>query len=146
MISQTAEYALRAVVHLAANPKEAQTARQVADATCAPLAYVSKVLQELVRAGVVHGQRGPHGGFTLLIPIEELTVYDVVQAIDPVRRITACPLGIGAHHKKLCCLHERLDDAAELVKTSSEPRRWPICLPIPTPANRCADSSYLELL
>jgi Rrf2 family nitric oxide-sensitive transcriptional repressor len=118
MISQTAEYALRAIVHLAIEPTEPQTAQQIAAATKVPLPYLSKVLQALGRARLIHSQRGLHGGFTLLKRPEELSVYEIVQAVDPLRRIRACPLGLEAHGTNLCPLHRRLDDALALVEQS----------------------------
>lgn len=115
MISQTAEYALRAVVYLASRPEAAQTTQQIAAATRVPAGYLSKVMQGLSRAGLVHSQRGLHGGFTLGVPADRLTVFDVVQAVDPLRRIRSCPLGIKGHIN-LCPLHRRLDSAVGLVE------------------------------
>ena len=111
MISQTAEYALRAVAHLCSRPDEAQTTQQIANATRVPLPYLSKVLQALTRAGLLQPLRGLHGGFKLLGEPETLSVYDVVQAVDPFQRIITCPLGLEAHGTHLCPLHRRLDDA-----------------------------------
>jgi Rrf2 family protein len=115
MFSQTAEYALRAVVHLAARSGAPQTTQQIAVATRVPAGYLAKVMQSLSRAGVVHSQRGLHGGFTLSAPAAELTVLDVIQAVDPIRRIRSCPLGIKGH-LNLCPLHRRLDQAISLVE------------------------------
>ena len=53
MFSQTVEYALRAVVHLASNMKRPQTTEEIAKVTKVPQAYLSKVLQSLVAAGIV---------------------------------------------------------------------------------------------
>jgi Rrf2 family protein len=111
MFSQTAEYALRAVVALASKPGTAQTAQQVSDASQVPLDYLFKVLQLLGRAGLVTGQRGKGGGFQLARPGNEIAVLEVVNAVDPIRRIKACPLGIPAHARGLCPLHRKLDDA-----------------------------------
>jgi Rrf2 family protein len=118
MLSQTAEYALRAIVYLASDPDTPQTARQIAEVTRVPVPYLSKVLQSLSRAGLVHPQRGLHGGFTLQKPPAELTIYAVVQAVDPMQRITRCPLGIEAHGRNLCPLHQRIDDALAQVERS----------------------------
>lgn len=118
MISQTAEYALRAVVHLASVPDTPQTARQIAATTCVPVPYLSKVLQALSRAGLLRPQRGLHGGFTLRRPPSDLSIYEVIQAVDPLQRIERCPLGLAAHGANLCPLHRRLDAAAALVEQS----------------------------
>jgi Rrf2 family protein len=115
MISQTAEYALRAIVFLADRSDAPQTTQQIAEATRVPAGYLSKVLQGLNRSGLVRAQRGMHGGFTLAVPSTKLTVLDVVQAVDPLQRIERCPLGIS-DHKSLCPLHRGLDNAVAMVE------------------------------
>ena len=111
MISQTAEYALRAIVFLADRHQMPHTVERIAAATHVPLGYLSKVMQSLARARLVRSQRGLHGGFVLLGDPARLTVWDVVNAVDPVQRIRSCPLGLKAHGVHLCPLHKRLDDA-----------------------------------
>ncbi len=110
MISQTAEYALRAIVFLAGQD-EPQTTQQIAEVTRVPAGYLSKVLQSLAREGLVHSQRGLHGGFTLTKPPKRLTVWEVIDAVDPIQRIRSCPLGLKSHGANLCPMHRRLDDA-----------------------------------
>lgn len=117
MLSQTVEYALRAATYLAAAPSESRTVDQVAEATHVPVAYLSKVLQQLVRAKVVTSRRGSGGGFMLARPPAKLSILEIVKAVDPIERITTCPLGLAAHGKRLCPLHRRLDNAlAEMEK------------------------------
>jgi len=115
MISQTAEYALRAIVYLADQNGAPQTRQQIAEVTRVPAGYLGKVMQGLSRSGLVRAQRGLHGGFTLAIPPKELTVLDVVQAVDPLRRIEHCPLGIVSH-RSLCPLHRGLDNTMAMVE------------------------------
>jgi Rrf2 family protein len=115
MFSQTAEYALRAVVYLASQEGTPRTTQEIATATKVPTGYLSKVMQGLGRKRLVQSQRGLHGGFTLARPPQELTVLDVIQAVDPIQRIRACPLGIKGHIN-LCPLHRRLDHAMKLVE------------------------------
>jgi Rrf2 family protein len=116
MISQTVEYALRAVVHLASKSPEAQTTDEIAAATRVPRAYLSKVLQGLARGGIVHSQRGLGGGVTLSQRPEELSILQVVNAVEPIQRIRTCPLGLAAHGVRLCPLHRRLDNALAMVE------------------------------
>lgn len=118
MLSQTVEYSLRAVVYLASQAPEARTTRQVAAATKVPPAYLSKVLQALSRAGIVHSRRGVGGGMSLARPPEELTILAVVDAVEPIGRIKECPLGLAAHGTRLCPLHKRLDAALEAVEAA----------------------------
>ncbi len=116
MFSQTVEYALRAVVHLAAEAPAARTTDQISETTRVPKAYLSKVLQGLSRAGVVHSQRGLGGGMTLVKAPTELTMLEVIQAVEPIQRIRTCPLGLEAHGVRLCPLHKRLDEAMAMVE------------------------------
>lgn len=117
MISQTVEYALRAIVTIAQHDGEPCTARKIAEITQVPSAYLSKLMQGLVRDGVVKSQRGLHGGFVLTKSPENLTIWDVVDAVDPIRRIHECPLKIQSHGNNLCPLHRRLDRALETVES-----------------------------
>lgn len=116
MFSQTVEYALRAMVHLADQAPEPRTTEQIAKATRVPRAYLSKVLQALVRAGLAHSQRGIGGGIALVKDPSELTLLEVVNAVEPIGRIRECPLGLAAHGVRLCPLHRRLDNALEQVE------------------------------
>lgn len=115
MISQTAEYALRAIVFLA-DQLEPRTNAQIAEATQIPLGYLAKVMQGLSRARFVTAQRGLYGGFTLAHKADQLTVLSIVNSVDPVRRFHECPLGL--HGINLCPLHRSLDDAAKAVEAT----------------------------
>jgi Rrf2 family protein len=140
MISQTAEYALRAVVVLGSQPARPMTTQEVARTSRVPGGYLSKVLQSLGRAGLVEARRGLRGGYVLSRPLDKITVYDVVNAVDPLKRILHCPLGLSAHSDQLCSLHRRLDDAvalteanfrqttiSDLLNDRTSPRPGPLC-------------------
>jgi Rrf2 family protein len=115
------EYALRAAVYLAGQAGSPQTNEQIARATKVPAAYLSKVLQSLNRAGLVQAQRGVRGGFSLARAPGELTILEVVNAVDPIQRIRTCPLALKSHGVRLCPLHKRLDDAlAQVERAFSE--------------------------
>lgn len=116
MFSQTVEYALRAVVYLAGERAAARTSGQIAEVTRVPAAYLSKVLKGLSEAGLLHSQRGMGGGFTLAKKPDQLTILEVVNAVEPIQRIKTCPLGISTHGIRLCPLHKRLDDALASVE------------------------------
>jgi Rrf2 family transcriptional regulator, nitric oxide-sensitive transcriptional repressor len=116
MISQTTEYALRAVVYLAQHAEESWTTKQIAAATRVPAGYLSKVLQGLSRAGLINSQRGRHGGFQLTGDPQVVTVLEVINAVEPIRRIARCPLNLSTHSMGLCPLHQALDDTIGLVE------------------------------
>ena len=111
MISTTGEYALRAAIYLAQHHGTPQTTAQIAGGTKVPQGYLSKILQALVRGGLLRGQRGLGGGFVLLADPEEVTVLDVLRAVDSApKRIKRCPLGLTGH-VRLCPLHHLVDEA-----------------------------------
>src|SRR5688500_15876612 len=116
MFSQTAEYALRAVVVLANDVEKPWTAQDIASQSLVPQDYLMKVLQALAKAGLVTAQRGRGGGFILTRPPSKIAVLDVITAVDPIRRIKHCPLGLKAHSTVLCPLHRKLDDAIRSVE------------------------------
>jgi Rrf2 family protein len=130
MISQTAEYALRAVVCLAGHNQTPRTTAFIADATKTPAGYLAKVMQSLCRGGVVVSRRGLNGGFLLKKSPRETTVLDVINAVDPIHRYPECPLGIPSHGRRLCPMHYRLDLAAATVEKTFQ--ETPIAELLPT--------------
>lgn len=116
MISQTAEYALRAIVYLADQRGAPRTTAQIAEATQVPPGYLAKVMQSLSRTRLVHSQRGLNGGFTLTRDPAGLPMLEIIAAVDPIRRFRECPLGLPTHHADLCPLHRNLEEAAQLLE------------------------------
>ncbi len=116
MISQTVEYALRAIVTIAQHEGQPCTAKKISEITQVPLPYLSKLMQGLVRGGLVNSQRGLHGGFVLTRDPEDFTVLEVVDVVEPFKRIKECPLGIQSHGSTLCPLHRQLDKALEATE------------------------------
>ena len=118
MLSQTVEYALRAMIQLTYVAPGACATEDLSRATQVPCAYLSKVLQGLRRAGIVHSRRGVGGGVSLARPPEQITLLEVVNAVEPLRRIATCPLGLQSHGTRLCPLHRKLDNAYAAVEAS----------------------------
>ena len=117
MLSQTVEYSLRAVIVLASQYDRAMTVRKMAELAKLPAPYLSKIMNGLVRAGIVQSRRGLGGGFKLAREPKEITIWDVTQAISPMERIRKCPLGIEGH-ATLCPLHRKIDQAIEQIETT----------------------------
>src|SRR5690242_9194397 len=116
MISQTTEYALRAMVILGKQPEKQWKTKDIAKLAHVPADYLSKVLQNLSRHQLVISQRGVNGGVSLGKPADSITVLEVVNAVDPILRIKKCPLNLKAHCTSLCPLHKKLDHALFLVE------------------------------
>jgi Rrf2 family protein len=116
MISTTGEYALRAIVSLAQHPGRPLTAAELATHTFVPQGYLSKVMLQLAKSGIVKSQRGINGGFTLARDANTVSVLDVLRAVDGApARILQCPLGI-AGHTRLCRMHHLLDEATASIE------------------------------
>jgi Rrf2 family protein len=82
-ISAKADYAVRAAIELAARPDEKPVrAEEVARAQGVPLNFLENILGELRHAGIVRSQRGSEGGFRLARPAEEVTIADVIRAVE----------------------------------------------------------------
>ena len=110
MFTQSADYAFRAVAHLAVCRERATTVPQMAEAIGVNAPYLRKVIKKLGDAEIVDVQRGSGGGITLVSDPRELTLLDVLNAVSPVQHFEGCPLGLP-EHVRLCGLHAELEAA-----------------------------------
>lgn len=81
-LSARADYALRAAIELATAGGAHVTAEQLARAQQIPGKFLEAILTQLRRAGLVRSQRGPEGGFWLARPAEDISLADIIRAID----------------------------------------------------------------
>jgi Rrf2 family protein len=81
-LSARADYALRAAIELATADGRHVTAEQLARAQKIPGKFLEAILTQLRRAGLVRSQRGPEGGFWLARPAEDISLADIIRAID----------------------------------------------------------------
>lgn len=141
--SRSTQYAIRAMAHLATlSAGEFVRTRDIARSTGVPLPFLSKITQALSRRGLVESLRGRGGGISLTRPPRQITLEDIVLAVDGIEVADTCVLGLPAcsddtpcpvHHvwKKLRgeirqSLHERtLEDLAHSLesKTKTKTRR-----------------------
>ena len=82
-VSAKTDYALRAAVELAAAPEGAQVkGEKLATTQSIPLRFLENILLQLRHAGIVESRRGADGGYRLARPAAEITLADVIRAID----------------------------------------------------------------
>ncbi len=96
MLSQTAEYALRAVLYLADHCDEGPVpvrVDEIAGDLGIPANYLSKTLQTLVKDRVLRSVRGPRGGFCLARTPDQVTLYDVIAPYGDLDADRKCLLG-----------------------------------------------------
>jgi Rrf2 family protein len=90
-LSKKADYALMAMKHLAQHGGVSSTsAREIAEQYDIPIELMAKVLQRLVRIGLLASTQGTRGGYTLGRPAAAISVADVIEAIDGPFTVTAC--------------------------------------------------------
>ncbi|MGA3295810.1 MAG: Rrf2 family transcriptional regulator [Candidatus Acidiferrales bacterium] len=106
--SKPCEYAIRALVFLARFPDQgAAQGMEIAKAEGLPAPVLGKVLQELVRKGLLESRRGPGGGFRLARNSQLITLRDVVAAIDGLDQFAECSVGLeGCSDDSPCPLHD----------------------------------------
>ncbi len=118
-LTRGSEYAIRAMMYLAARPAgEISSLRDVGREQDIPESFLAKIFQNLVHAGLVISQRGARGGFALARPGSQITVAQVVQAIDGPVSLNGCVLwpdtcersGSCAMHRVWTFAQERMMD------------------------------------
>ena len=109
LISQTGEYAMRAVVLLTERADEGHVeAKSIAKDGKIPEKYLQKILRDLVRAGLLTSTRGFGGGFKLAKPPKRIKLAHVLAPFEPLDEMTRCPFGHAEHGKpKPCPVHSR---------------------------------------
>jgi len=122
VLSQTAEYALRAMAWLATTPsEEPMRVKDLSTSTGIPSHYLSKVMRRLVLAGLLTSQKGQGGGFLLARPPEEIRFLDILTAVDAYSTDDRCAFGWGqcdAVHP--CPLHGSWSRLNEQLKSWAE--------------------------
>lgn len=108
MLTQTGEYALRAMVYLARKGEQGYVGvKEIAQATDVPSNYLAKILQQLTRAGVLESQKGFGGGFRVARKLNKITLYDIVQPLERVEKFQQCVLGQRMCNDQVACpLHD----------------------------------------
>ena len=92
-LTRGGEYAVRAMTYLARFPEgHVASLRDIGRAQEIPESFLAKILQSLVHAGLAVSQRGAHGGFALARPAGQITMRDVIEAVDGPISVNLCTL------------------------------------------------------
>lgn len=108
MLTQTGEYALRAMVYMARKGEGVFCGvKDIAAATDVPANYLAKILQQLARAGVLESQKGFGGGFRVARKLSRITLMDVIDPLERVDKFRQCVLGQRLCNDEVACpLHD----------------------------------------
>jgi Rrf2 family protein len=95
-VSRKVDYALRAVIHLANDEHRGRACSvpEIADRERIPKQFLEKIIRDLIRVGLVRSRRGPHGGYVLGRPAEEVTFKHVIEAVEGPISLNVC---VGEH-------------------------------------------------
>lgn len=109
--------ALHGMAYIAANNNRIMSIKEIASGIGASEAHLAKVMQRLVREGLMHSGRGPKGGFALARPPEQITLLHIYHVFDNNMEQTDCPMARSKCPFKHCLfggilgeLEKRLDD------------------------------------
>lgn len=116
LLSHASEYAARAVIFLmlSGNQHKRFGVKEISKHTGATEPYMAKVLQKLVKAGIVNSLKGPSGGFSISKP--EVTLFDIRLAIDGNSDMKRCMMGFHTcSDLKPCPLHHHYVSIRESI-------------------------------
>ena len=91
-LSEMVSLALHSIIIIAARGEELISAKEIADQLGASRAHLTETLQQLVKAGYIHSERGPRGGFTLAKRADEITLLEIYEAIEGPLDFAGCPM------------------------------------------------------
>ncbi|MXO33537.1 Rrf2 family transcriptional regulator [Apibacter sp. B3889] len=126
MFSKTSEYAIKIMIYLSANSTidNLRQVKEVSEALGTPGPFTAKILQQLVKAGLLFSMKGKNGGFTLSRELGEIKISDIVIAVDGEKSINRCLLGLkDCSSEYPCPLHHKFykikDDFKKYVLDST---------------------------
>lgn len=117
-ITRQADYAVRAIMYLAQlGPDEKAATSQIAEEQEIPLSFLAKIIAQLSVAGLLQTMRGARGGVVLARPPEEITLLEVVEAIDGPISLNECVNGSHDCPLNACLMRQVWKEAqADLVQ------------------------------
>jgi len=107
-LSKKSDYGLIALKHLAQHNDESVSAREIAAQYNIPAELLAKVLQKLVRKGLLVSQQGTNGGYVLAKDPATISIVDVVEALEGPISITPCERGDDCQQLQMCSVRDPL--------------------------------------
>lgn len=119
LYSKTCEHAIRALAYLASRPAgDLCLVDEIAEAEDLPRPFTSKILRDLVRAGLLTSSRGPGGGYALARDPEDVSLLEIQQIIDGAGHLDRCVVGLAACNEFAPCpLHDEFKPLREKIRT-----------------------------
>ena len=121
-LNRLTDYAVVVMTQMTRRPDEVHTAPQIATDTGIPLPTVAKLLNALARESLVESHRGAAGGYALGRPAEEVSVAQIIQAMEGPIALTACVDGAPGHceSQSLCPMRGNWDKVNRAIRSALE--------------------------
>lgn len=127
MLSNTCKYAVRSVIYLALHQEEGKKIgiKQISKDLDIPTPFLGKILQSLAKQKMLLSNKGPHGGFSLAMHADEITLLDIVKIIDGLDAFDNCLIGMNtcksAHDNgRPCPIHDQFCEVRKKMYTLFE--------------------------
>lgn len=101
-VTRKADYAIRCVLHLSKNPEQVASVEEISRAMFVPKTFLAKILQGLMKAGIVSSSRGVKGGFQLAKKPKDINLLEVIEAIQGPSAANICAID-----RRMCRLSSR---------------------------------------
>ena len=117
-LSKGAEYAIRGILHLSSKPSNTVVfIDEIAEAEEVPRAYLAKIFQVLLKKGFLRSKRGPGGGFNLVRDAKDITMLDVIEAMEGPISLNDCMISVGfCEREKRCPIHDVWRESQKRLK------------------------------
>ncbi|WP_020571002.1 RrF2 family transcriptional regulator [Neolewinella persica] len=119
MFSNGCEYGIRALTIIGRASKEDRKVgiKEICRLAKTPESFTAKIMQNLVRRGILDSQKGPAGGFYISKDLDSITLYDIVEAIDGTGVFVSCGLGLAhCDASRPCPLHDKFASVRQELK------------------------------
>jgi Rrf2 family protein len=115
-VSTRTRYGLRALHYLSVhNENKPVSLSHIAEELAIPFKYLENIFKLLSRSGIVRGERGPLGGYTLIRSADKLTLYEIADALDGPLMTVACVTDSTSCNKSKACPTRRVWDELQMV-------------------------------
>lgn len=120
MFSTSCHYGLQGMLYIAMHASDQKNIdlKQIASDQNIPKHFLSKILQQLVKNNLLYSMKGPTGGFKLSRPPEEITLIEIIDAIDGLGVFKQCGIGFKkCNDNNPCPIHHEYKKVREQVET-----------------------------
>ncbi len=120
MLSNTSKYAIRAVIYLAlySSAEKRVGIKEISSKLDIPTPFLGKILQRLAKHKILSSTKGPHGGFSLEIPANDISIMEIIEIIDGTESFDVCVIRTTkCSHDEPCSLHDRISPLRSKIKS-----------------------------